>query len=111
MIDTKKNSKCDDIYQSVISLDMNTNNSLFLLAQCFLEGYPIDKLKNLLKSSDDGVVLDGLFLCSEIGKLSNELMEEVKLLLNHADNDVRNESEKVYRCIKTGSRDRGEGSR
>jgi hypothetical protein len=77
--------KCDDIYNLVISLDSGQKDSLFELAQCFIDGYDPAKLHSMLLSQDEGIVIDGLFVVGEIGNLLSNYVEELKLLSQSTD--------------------------
>jgi hypothetical protein len=58
--------ECDDIYDSVINLDTESNDSLFRLAQCFIDGYDPAKLHAMLASTDEGIVSDGLLFSERL---------------------------------------------
>ncbi len=66
-----------------------SNDVLFRLAQCFISGYDISKLIVMLNSDDTGVVLDGLFVCKEIGSLVCEVNQSLLLLQSNEDADVK----------------------
>ena len=89
------NDKCDKIYSQVLDANAGGNTTLFDLAQCFISGYDIDKLSNMLKSHDDGVVLDGLFVCKEIGDLVCKVKESLLPLERRQDIDVRTMASEV----------------
>ena len=77
--------RCDDIYNSIISLDIGRKDSLFDLAQCFIDGYDPAKLHSMLLSKDDGIVIDGLFVVGEIGDLASYYVDDLELLSQRTD--------------------------
>ncbi|WP_156400326.1 hypothetical protein [Caulobacter sp. Root655] len=64
--------------------------ALFDLAQCFLDGYDLSKLrKDMLSSDDVGIVSDGLFVAAEIGGLVVQCLPEIRPLAESPDPDIR----------------------
>ena len=80
---------CDQIYLDVVRLTGNSNDSLFRLSQCFLSGYNIQNLRAMLRSNDVGIVIDGLFICKEIGKLVCQVQECIESLRSSQDPDIK----------------------
>ena len=78
-------AKCDDIYNCVISLDCEQKDSLFELAQCFIDGYDPAKLHSMLQSQDQGIVIDGLFVVGEIGNLMSDYVQDLEVLSQSTD--------------------------
>lgn len=89
------NSKCDTIYENVVNLSVSSSDSLFQLAQCFMSGFSLERLREMLRSQDIGVVLDGLFVCKEIGRLVCAVRECVEPLVGSNDKDARKMAEEV----------------
>lgn len=81
--------KCDEIYSSVLNSTGGGNYSLFDLAQCFIDGYDPEKLRQMLVSEDAGVVSDGLFVLGEIGNLANNYVADIERLTHNADAEIR----------------------
>lgn len=82
----------------------DSQDVLFRLAQCFLSGFDLDKLRAMLRSDDVGVVLDGLFVCKEIGRLVCTVYESVEPLVNNADDDIKKMANEVIKICKTYDR-------
>jgi hypothetical protein len=55
----------------------------------FFRGYPLDRLRILLRSEDDDVAGAGLFIAGELGKLAAPVMGDVEPLLGHGESDLR----------------------
>ena len=88
-------AKCDAIYLSIVELSEGGNQSLFDLAQCFIDGYDPEKLRILLKSVDEGLVIDGLFIVSEIGDLARNYSAELALLAKSSDPEIQSRAIKL----------------
>jgi hypothetical protein len=69
----------------VVGLDTERKDSLFELAQCFIDGYDAAKLHSMLLSPDKGIVIDGLFVVGESGTLIADYLEDLELLSQSAD--------------------------
>lgn len=93
-------SKCEKVYNDVINMTVGSDDSLFQLAQCFISGFEIAELEAMLCSIDVGVVLDGLFICKEIGALVLSVDQSVLNLEGHYDNDVRQSAREVAQLFK-----------
>ena len=89
------NSRCDEIYRSVIELDTRSRTNLFDLAQCFIDGFELDNLRRMLESEDLGVVSDGLFVLGEIGSLARGFASEIRLLTQCSDDEIRRSATKL----------------
>ena len=89
------NNRCDEIYRSVIELDTSSRSNLFDLAQCFIDGFDLDKLRWMLASEDLGVVSDGLFVLGEIGALARGFASEIRLLTQSPDDEVRRSASRL----------------
>jgi hypothetical protein len=83
------NMNCDELYHAVIGGDAGYNYVLFDLAQCFISGYDMEKLRWMLRSPDEAIVLDGLFVAGEIGGLVKELIDDIVRLQSSGDNEIR----------------------
>lgn len=80
--------KCDEIYRAVLSSSDLGDDSLFDLAQCFLDGYDPEKLRAMLESQDNGIVSDALFILGEVGEIAKNYLLEIKTLTQSADSEV-----------------------
>jgi hypothetical protein len=85
-VDTQK---CDKIFAAVLNPDNADNYNLFELAQCFIDGYDPQKLRTMLNSKDEAIVLDGLFVLGEIGPLARNYSSEIERLAKSDDPDIR----------------------
>jgi hypothetical protein len=86
---------CDDLYQTVVDGFGGDNYILFDLAQCFISGFDKEKLRTMLKSHDDCLVLDGLFIAGEIGDLVKEYIPELRVLCLSSDKEISGRAEKL----------------
>lgn len=91
---------CDDVFRRVVDFveDESQNYVLFELADCFIKGYDIEKLRWMLKSDDVCIVLDGLFISDEIGSKLQEVLTEIVELKSHPDEDVRAAASRITRA-------------
>ena len=96
-----KNDICEKLFQKVVNFETNDDYSLFKLAQCFIEGYDSKKLKEMLRSDDEGVISDGLFIVNEIGNLKLKYIQDLEFLSYHYDIDIKEESIKLIQNIST----------
>jgi hypothetical protein len=55
----------------------------------FFRGYPIERLRILLRSDDDDVAEAGLFIAGELGKRAARVMDDVERLLGHPESGLR----------------------
>jgi len=94
------NMKCDNIYDSVLNLDTDSKDSLFGLAQCFIDGYDPGKLHSMLVSTDAGIVIDGLFVLGEIGDLAAHYVEDLDLLSQSTDPIIARDARHLRSKIK-----------
>lgn len=98
-MEAEKRTKCDEIYRSVLDLDLHLKSdpyNLFELAFCFMDGYDPDKLRQMLMSEDVGLVLDGLFVANEISSpLWRSYWPEIEVLTRSSDADVRREATRL----------------
>lgn len=98
-MDEEKRAKCDEIYRTVLDLELHLKSdpyNLFELAFCFIDGYDPDKLRQILMSEDVGLVLDGLFVLNEItGDLARNYAPEIEGLTRSSDADVRRRAAKL----------------
>jgi hypothetical protein len=92
--------KCDEIYNSIINLDTQSKDSLFRLAQCFIDGYDPAKLHSMLKSTDDGIVIDGLFVLNEIGGLAVNYVDDLDWLSQSTDPIIARDARLLRSRIK-----------
>ncbi len=96
-------SDCEQIYQMVLAPDDQSKDSLFRLAQCFIDGFAPAKLRAMLVSEDDGIVSDGLFVLGEVGRdLASRFSVEVSRLTAHADIYIRRDAEAFMRGWQEG---------
>jgi hypothetical protein len=78
---------CDEIYDAIIE-GREGNYVLFDMAACFLRGFDPEKLHAMLKSSDLGIVSDGLFIASEIGSLASNYIADFRALAKSDDGEI-----------------------
>jgi hypothetical protein len=92
--------KCDDLFEAIINLkDDRGNYNLFDLAQCFLRGYNIEKLRWLLKSDDISNILNGIYISIEVASLKGEFSSELMELVDHPDQEVRTQAEDAVKRL------------
>lgn len=83
-------TECERLYDSVLRLDdFGSNESLFKLAQCFIDAFDPEKLRAMLNSEDIGMVSDGLFVVREVGKLGEMYADDIRRLAQHEDMNIR----------------------
>jgi hypothetical protein len=90
---------CDLVFQNVIEMNNQSKDSLFVLSQCFLDGYDLKNLLLMLRSEDIGIVSDGLFISGEIGRLAIEVSGDLKKLSKSFDEDIRNSAEEILKNL------------
>lgn len=81
------NSKGDDLLQRVAE-GGDDRTAHALLAE-FFEGYPVERLRLLLESDDERTLKAGAWIASELGALSNPILEDITELLSHGSRYVR----------------------
>jgi hypothetical protein len=59
------------------------------LLNAFLRGYPIEKLRELLRSSDREALKRGIWLAAELTEHALPLLDDIRVLLEHPDRYVR----------------------
>ncbi len=89
------NTECNKIFVDTVNMTGTSTYTLFKLAQCFISGYDLKKLRDMLSSDDDGAVLDALFICKEIGRLVCQVSEHIGSLRNSQDEDIRKMADEV----------------
>lgn len=89
--------KCQEIYEAVLEMKDTRGYLLFELADCFLNGFDPEKLRDMLQSNDDGIVSDGLFVCGEIGHLAKKYLTEFAKLYESEDRDISQKAESLLR--------------
>jgi hypothetical protein len=62
-----------------------------LLDECW-GGYPVERIRALLRSDVASAVKSGAFIASELAKLSRPLLSDVEPLMNHQDTWVRGDA-------------------
>lgn len=55
----------------------------------FFSGYPIERLRRLLRSENEGAVTTGAWIASELGERVMPLVDDLKILLTHPAKRVR----------------------
>lgn len=78
---------CEEIYDAIID-GREGNYVLFDLAACFLGGFDPEKLRLMLKSSDLGIISDGLFIAGEIGSLASNYIDDFRALAKSDDGEI-----------------------
>jgi hypothetical protein len=58
------------------------------LLQVYFDGYPLETLRHLLLSKDDGVQRVAVYVVNELGSYGCELLDEIIPLLNYSDRDI-----------------------
>lgn len=64
-------------------------SSAHALLPAFFSGFPVERLRELLQSTNDGSVRAGAWLASELGPRSAPLIADLALLLRHESRYVR----------------------
>jgi hypothetical protein len=62
-----------------------------LLNECW-DGYPVERIRALLRSDIESAVKSGAFIASELAKLSRPLLRDIAPLINHRDTWVRGDA-------------------
>jgi hypothetical protein len=62
-----------------------------LLNECW-DGYPVERIRALLRSDVESAVKSGAFIASELAKLSRPLLRDIAPLINHRDTWVRGDA-------------------
>jgi hypothetical protein len=65
------------------------DETAYALLTEFFHGYPIERLRLLLRSQHEGAVKIGAWIASELGVQANPLVEEMAELLSHGSRYVR----------------------
>lgn len=79
----------DDLLAQILGGDENLANEL--LNECW-DGYPVERIRALLRSNGEGAVKAGVFIASELAKRSRPLLNDIEPLINHQDNWVRGDA-------------------
>jgi len=59
------------------------------LARAFRRGYPVQRLRELLRASDPRIVRSAVWIASELGDIGTALLDEAVTLLSNPDDYVR----------------------
>jgi hypothetical protein len=97
-LEPQRQFQCERFYQMVVDQHESASDLVFDLAQCFMEGFDIEKLRALLNSENEGVVADGIFILNEVGGFPEELAPEVRRLLSHHDPFIKGRAETLARA-------------
>lgn len=79
----------DDLLAQILGGDEDLANEL--LNECW-DGYPVERIRALLRSNVEGAVKAGVFIASELAKRSRPLLNDIEPLINHQDNWVRGDA-------------------
>lgn len=85
--DTRQ-TKCDELYERIVSRRSDNGYDLFDLAACFLGGFRPEHLRAMLRSDEPGLVADGLFVAAEIGDLAIQYVDDFELLSKNNDEEI-----------------------
>ena len=96
-MDFQKTKVCDATYQAVIELDQSDNYALFKLANCFINGYDAEKLRSMLKSSNESHISDAVFILGEIGDLTKNFITELSIIAEGKDEDLASDARKLLK--------------
>jgi len=80
----------DELLARILAGD-DTGTGTELLNECW-RGYPVERIRALLRSDVESAVKTGVFITSELAKLSCPLLNDVEPLLNHRDTWVRGDA-------------------
>jgi Ni,Fe-hydrogenase maturation factor len=94
--------KCEKIFNKIISLT-HSDYDLFHMADCFIKGYDSNKLREMINSNDSGIVLDAIFIATEIGDKIYLYMEDIHKLKSHSDTDVVKAVENMLKIYKNNA--------
>lgn len=81
-------SRADELFDRVMQGGGQEGDANGLLSE-FARGYPLDRLRELLRSEDPAVVSAGAFIASELGSRAGQLIDEFGTLLGHPERRVR----------------------
>jgi hypothetical protein len=79
----------DDLLARMLGGEPDLGNEL--LKECW-GGYPVERIRALLRSDVESAVKSGAFIASELAELSRPLLNDVEPLLNHPDTWVRSDA-------------------
>jgi hypothetical protein len=79
----------DDLLAQILGGDEDLANEL--LNECW-DGYPVERIRALLRSNVEGAIKAGVFIASELAKRSRPLLNDIEPLINHQDNWVRGDA-------------------
>jgi hypothetical protein len=78
-----------DLLYGKVAAGTATGREVNGLLSAYHRGYPLESLRTLLRSSDDHVIRNAIWLASELGKAGRPLLPEVSRLLHHTHPSVR----------------------
>jgi hypothetical protein len=79
----------DDLLARILAGDEDAANEL--LNECW-DGYPVERIRELLRSDVESVVKTGVWMTEELAKLSRPLLNDVEPLIDHEDTWVRGDA-------------------
>jgi hypothetical protein len=89
VIDEYSTERGDDLLARILAGDEDPANEL--LNECW-DGYPVERIRDLLRSGVESAVKSGVFIASELAKLSRPLLNDIEPLINHQDTWVRGDA-------------------
>lgn len=84
---TDVKTRADKLFEKVLATGERRRADELLRE--FVRGYPLDRLRQLLRSENPEVVKTGVFIASELGRGAKPLIEEFASLLSHEALAVR----------------------
>lgn len=94
-MDTQQINMCNKYYRAILDLDQSDNYILFKMADCFLKGYDLDKLKFMLNSTDRRHVSDAIFILGEIGDLTKNFIPELTEISLGKDEELASDAKRL----------------
>ncbi|MDB4965773.1 MAG: hypothetical protein JWN44_1462 [Myxococcales bacterium] len=81
--DASEPQRCESLFRSLIDHEGDADANANDLLKCFFRGYPLDNLRELLRSDDPEVAKAGVWIASELGARAKVLLDDVVPILGN----------------------------